>query len=101
MTAGGDADKRAGFRTADGKVWRVDHGHGATGLGGLEEWNDMLPAKKKSKNDKRKRRAHHALTPVHLVSCPKCGNARLPHCACGRCGYVNRKLMIEERLETE
>ncbi|NOT00252.1 MAG: 50S ribosomal protein L32 [Phycisphaerales bacterium] len=61
----------------------------------------MLPAKKKSKNDKRKRRAHHALTPAHIVACPKCGNARLPHCACGRCGYVSRKLVLQTHTAAE
>ncbi len=51
----------------------------------------MLPVKKKSKCDKRKRRAHHALSPVNLVSCPKCGHAKLPHAACTPCGYVSGK----------
>ncbi len=49
----------------------------------------MLPVQKKSKMRKRTRRSHQALTPVHLIACPQCGQAKRPHMACGSCGYVN------------
>ncbi len=49
----------------------------------------MLPVTKKSKNRTRTRRSHHALRPVGLIACPQCGQAKLPHAACGNCGYVN------------
>jgi len=49
----------------------------------------MVPVRKKSKARKRSRRAHHSLRPPHLVACPQCGRARLPHRACRNCGYVN------------
>lgn len=51
----------------------------------------MIPIKKASKSQKRRRRAHHALPLPNLVSCPKCGKPKLPHCACGVCGYVSAK----------
>ncbi len=51
----------------------------------------MLPVKKSSKSQKRKRRSHLALSAVNLVPCPKCGKAKLPHCACSTCGYVSSK----------
>ncbi|MEE9294715.1 MAG: 50S ribosomal protein L32 [Phycisphaerae bacterium] len=54
----------------------------------------MVPVKKTSKCCKRKRRSHHALTRSNLVACPKCGNSKFPHTACGRCGYVSSKLML-------
>lgn len=54
----------------------------------------MLPAKKTSKCRTRTRRAHHALTPVNLSPCPKCGKPKLPHAACGVCGYVSAKTTI-------
>ena len=54
----------------------------------------MLPVKKKSKCRTRTRRAHHALTPITLSPCPKCGKPKLPHAACGICGYVSAKLTL-------
>ncbi len=59
----------------------------------------MVPVKKKSKCDKRKRRSHHALSAPHVVPCPKCGNFKLPHAACGTCGYVNSELMLSKGTE--
>ncbi|MHC4697636.1 MAG: 50S ribosomal protein L32 [Planctomycetota bacterium] len=54
----------------------------------------MLPVKKKSKCRTRTRRAHHALKPVTLSACPKCGKPKLPHAACQICGYVSAKVML-------
>lgn len=55
----------------------------------------MLPVQKVSKSRKRRRRSHHALKPIHYVRCPQCANAKLPHVACGNCGYVNSNLSLE------
>ncbi len=54
----------------------------------------MLPVKKMSKTRTRTRRAHHALQPTTLSPCPKCGKPKLPHAACGTCGYVSAKVML-------
>lgn len=54
----------------------------------------MLPVKKKSKCRTRTRRAHHALASVTLSPCPKCGKPKLPHAACGVCGYASAKVML-------
>lgn len=54
----------------------------------------MLPVKKISKTRTRSRAAHHALRPVNLSPCPKCGKPKLPHAACGICGYVSAKLTL-------
>ena len=59
----------------------------------------MVPTRKTSKSRKRSRRSHHALRPVNLGACPRCGTAKLPHRACGNCGYVNSKVSI--KIETE
>jgi large subunit ribosomal protein L32 len=59
----------------------------------------MLPVQKHSKSRKRKRRSHMALTPIHYVRCPQCGNAKLPHVACENCGYVNPGLAL--KVETK
>lgn len=61
----------------------------------------MLPVTKKSKMRKRTRRAHQALRPVQLMACPQCGQAKLPHAACGNCGYVNAHTRIEVGTEKE
>jgi large subunit ribosomal protein L32 len=65
---------------------------------GSQEFS-MLPVQKHSKSRKRKRRSHHALKPIHYVRCPQCGSAKLPHCACDNCGYVNPKLALQ--MDTE
>jgi large subunit ribosomal protein L32 len=59
----------------------------------------MQPVMKISKSRKRKRRSHHALRPIHYVRCPQCSNAKLPHCACDNCGYVNPKLALQMENE--
>jgi large subunit ribosomal protein L32 len=48
---------------------------------------------------KRSRRSHHALKPVSLAACPKCGAAKLSHRACANCGYVNAKISIKIKTE--
>jgi large subunit ribosomal protein L32 len=55
----------------------------------------MVPVTRKSKMRKRTRRSHLALRPIQLVLCPQCGQAKLPHAACGNCGYVNAHTSIE------
>ena len=59
----------------------------------------MLPVKKTSKCRTRTRRAHHRLKAVRTISCPKCGNRKLPHSACENCGYVSAKVALP--VETE
>jgi len=59
----------------------------------------MLPVTKKSKMRKRTRRSHHAVTPLQLTACPQCGQAKLPHAACGNCGYVNAHTKIQIGVE--
>jgi large subunit ribosomal protein L32 len=49
---------------------------------------------------KRKRRSHHALKPIHYVRCPQCGSAKLPHCACDNCGYLNPKVALHVEEES-
>jgi large subunit ribosomal protein L32 len=61
----------------------------------------MQPVQKISKTRKRKRRSHHALTPIQYTRCPQCGNAKLPHCSCENCGYVNPHLAVHIEQETE
>ncbi len=55
----------------------------------------MLPVKKTSKTRTRTRRAHHALRAVNYSLCKRCGEAKLPHAACEKCGYVNPKITLK------
>ncbi len=59
----------------------------------------MVPARKASKSAKRSRASHHALRPLNLSACPRCGTAKMPHRACANCGYVNAKVSL--KVETE
>jgi large subunit ribosomal protein L32 len=45
------------------------------------------PKKRHSKQRKRLRRTHDALTSPSLTNCPKCKAARRPHTVCDNCGY--------------
>jgi len=55
----------------------------------------MLPAKKTSRTRTRTRRSHHALRAVNYSLCKHCGEAKLPHAACEKCGYVNPKITLK------
>ncbi|AKT39960.1 50S ribosomal protein L32 [Chondromyces crocatus] len=52
-----------------------------------------VPKRKKTPPKRDMRRAQHdKVTPVQVISCENCGEARLPHRACGSCGhYKGRK----------
>jgi large subunit ribosomal protein L32 len=63
--------------------------------------NAVLPAKKISKSKTHSRRAHHALRPVNYTVCPKCGQAKLPHAACEKCGYLNSKITLKVAEQAE
>ena len=51
-----------------------------------------LPKRRHSKARKRKKATHHGVIVPAISSCPQCEAPRLPHNACGKCGYYkNRK----------
>jgi len=55
----------------------------------------MLPKQKVSHGRTRRRRAHHARVATNYTECPKCNSPKLPHAACGNCGYVRPGLSIQ------
>jgi len=61
----------------------------------------MLPVKKISKSKTRMRRSHHRLKATNYSVCKKCDQAKLPHAACGNCGYVNPKITLKLGKESE
>jgi len=60
----------------------------------------MLPKYKLSRARTRKRRSHHAYRPMNIVDCPRCNQPKLPHAACGNCGFVRPGLSIKVQEES-
>ena len=56
-----------------------------------------VPKRKISKERKRKRRSHHALTAPNVVACPECGEPRMSHRACPSCGFYNGIKVVASR----
>ncbi len=56
-----------------------------------------VPKRKISKERKRKRRSHHALTAPNVVACPECGEPRMSHRACPSCGFYNGIKVVATR----
>lgn len=38
------------------------------------------------------------MTAVNYSACPKCASAKLPHAACGKCGYLNPDVSLEQLM---
>ncbi|CAM9110243.1 MAG: 50S ribosomal protein L32 [Mycoplasmatales bacterium] len=55
----------------------------------------IVPKRKTSKQRKRTRRAHDALTPQNLVACKNCGEKIQQHRACKFCGFYKDRQVIE------
>ena len=53
------------------------------------------PKRRHSKARRDKRRSHDALERPATSICDNCGEAKLPHRACGHCGYYNTRQVIE------
>ena len=58
-----------------------------------------LPKRKFSVGRTHRRRAHHALTPVLLVTCSHCSEKHLPHTVCPSCGFYRNREVV--RIEKE
>lgn len=46
-----------------------------------------VPKRKTCRTQRDQRRSHDALKPTGLATCPRCGEARLPHRVCPECGW--------------
>ena len=54
-----------------------------------------VPKKKKSRSKRDSRRAHHDIVTTHaLVSCSRCGEPRMPHRACPKCGFYRDRIAV-------
>ncbi len=60
-----------------------------------------VPKRKTTSSKRDMRRANHdKVTPVQVVSCSHCGEAILPHRACGSCGYYNGRKVVAKKAES-
>lgn len=56
-----------------------------------------VPKQKQSRTRRDRRRAHDALKTKNLVQCNNCGEMRLPHRVCPKCGhYKGREVVVVE-----
>ena len=54
------------------------------------------PRRRHSKQRRDKRRTHYKAVATAVSACPQCGAAKVPHRACGDCGYYNgRKILVK------
>jgi len=59
-----------------------------------------LPKRKLSKGRRDRRRAHDALTEKNLSTCSNCGEFKLPHTVCPKCGfYKGREVVSVDKAE--
>lgn len=53
------------------------------------------PKRRHSKSRGRKRRTHDALSRINLTACANCGNKKLPHRVCPRCGFYGGREVVK------
>lgn len=54
-----------------------------------------VPKKKRTSGSRKKRASHHAISAPNLKKCTKCGEAKLPHHACTKCGNYKGKEVLK------
>jgi len=61
-----------------------------------------VPKKRKSSAEGGKHRSHYHLTaPVHLQTCPTCGEVKALHRVCANCGHYRGTKVTEDHREAE
>ena len=53
-----------------------------------------VPKRRQSASRGRKRRSHDAITLPNVVTCPECGEPRLPHRVCPECGHYKGREVL-------
>lgn len=59
-----------------------------------------LPKRKLSKGRRDRRRSQDALVAKNLVTCSNCGEMRLPHTVCPKCGFYKGREVVTLEKET-
>lgn len=60
-----------------------------------------VPTKKRTKQQKRERRAKISLTTKSTTTCAKCGADRMSHRACPACGYYRGRDVLKQSVKEE
>ncbi len=50
-----------------------------------------VPKRKTSPSRRNMRRSHHAIAGTNIMACGNCGEHKLPHHICGKCGHYDGK----------
>ena len=58
-----------------------------------------LPKRKHTAGRRDRRRSHDALKARNSVACPNCGEPRLPHRVCPKCGYYQGREVLSIEKE--
>ncbi len=53
-----------------------------------------LPKRKSTSGRRDRRRSHDALKARNIVACPNCGEPRLPHRVCPKCGFYQGREVL-------
>jgi len=61
----------------------------------------IVPQRRISKTRKRKRRSHFKLDMPSMMVCPNCGEMKLAHIVCKKCGFYDGKLVKEIKVKEE
>lgn len=60
-----------------------------------------LPKRKYAQARQGERRAHLALVPPSLSTCPQCHSPKLPHHVCPTCGMYNGRQVLKTKSEKQ
>jgi len=61
----------------------------------------IAPPRRISKTRKRQRRSHFKLDMPSMMVCPNCGEMKLAHVVCKKCGYYDGRLVKEIKVKEE
>lgn len=61
----------------------------------------IAPQRRISKTRKRQRRSHFKLELPGMMVCPNCGEVKLAHVVCEKCGYYDGKLVKEIKVKND
>lgn len=61
----------------------------------------IAPPRRISKTRKRQRRSHFKLDMPSMMVCPNCGEMKLAHVVCKKCGYYDGRFVKEIKVKEE